>query len=68
MLLFFCSLVSCLPSWALPPSPLSPHVHGQPLLLYSLPLSAFLCLYYPLNSLPHALNKLYSMHVAGPSG
>jgi hypothetical protein len=33
-------------------------------------LSAFLCLYYPLNS-PHALNKLYSLlyhPVAGPSG
>ena len=60
---------------SLPPSPisfsLSPCVHGQPLLLYSLPLSAFLCLYYPLNSPPHALNKLYSIlycHVAGPSG
>ena len=53
------------------PSPLSPHGHGLPLLLYSLPLSAFLCLYYPLNSLPHALNKLYSILyrcVAGPSG
>ena len=45
--------------------------HGQPLLLYSLPLSAFLCLYYPLNSPPHALNKLYSIlyhQVAGLSG
>jgi hypothetical protein len=38
----------------------------------SLPLlSAFLCLYYPLNSSPHALTKLYAIlyhHVAGPSG
>jgi hypothetical protein len=35
-----------------------------------LPLSAFLCLYYPFNSPPHALNKLYSIlyhHVAGHS-
>ena len=36
--------------------------HGQPLLLlYSLLLSAFLCLYYSLNSPPHALNKLYTV-------
>jgi hypothetical protein len=37
----------------------------------SLSLSAFLCLYCPLNSPPHALNKLYSIlyhHVANPSG
>ena len=59
---------------SLPPSPLSfplsPRVHGQPLLLYSLPLSAFLCLYYPLNSPPYAPNKLYSIlyrPVADPS-
>jgi hypothetical protein len=43
------------------PSLLSPGGHGRPLLLYSLPLSAFLCLYYSLNSPPHALNKLYSI-------
>lgn len=34
---------------------------GLPLLLYSLLLSAFLCLYCPLNSPPHALNKFYSI-------
>ena len=52
------------------PSSLSPHGHGQPLLLYSLLLSAFLCLYNPLSSPPHALNKLYSilyLCVAGSS-
>ena len=32
------------------PSPLSPRGHGLPLLIYSLQLSAFLCLYYPLSS------------------
>jgi hypothetical protein len=51
--------------------PPSSRAHGQPLLFYSLFLSAFLCLYYPLNSPPHALNKLYSIlyhTVAGPSG
>lgn len=32
------------------PFPLSPSGHGQPLLLYSLLLSDFLCLYYSLNS------------------
>jgi hypothetical protein len=37
-----------------------PRTHGCSLLLYSLPLSSFLCLYYPLNSPPHALNKLYT--------
>jgi hypothetical protein len=40
--------------------------------LYSIsPLSLSLCLYYTLNSPPHALNKLYAIlypHVAGPSG
>jgi hypothetical protein len=40
--------------------PLSPRAHGQPLLLFSI-LSAFLCLYYPLNFPPYALNKLYSI-------
>jgi hypothetical protein len=66
-------LLSCFPSVFLPPPLLSPflspslssHAHGWPLLLYSstslLFLSAFLCLYYPLNSPPHALNKLYSI-------
>ena len=37
----------------------------------SLPVSAFLCLYYFLNSRPNALGKLYSIlycGVAGPSG
>ena len=64
-LLLFC------PSLPIPLLLLSSHAHGQLLLLYSLPLSAFLCLYYPLNSLPHALNQLSSIlyHcVAGPSG
>jgi hypothetical protein len=42
-------------------SPLSPCSHGWPLLLYSLLLSAFFCLYYSLNSPFHALNKLYSI-------
>jgi hypothetical protein len=39
--------------------------------LYFSILSAFLCLCYPLNSPPHALNKLYSILyrcVAGLSG
>jgi hypothetical protein len=48
--------LSSFPSCAPPP-----RVHGRPLLLYSPLLSAFLCLYYPLNSPPHALNKHYSM-------
>jgi hypothetical protein len=45
------------------PSPLSPraHGHGRPLLLYSLPLSAFLRLYNLLNSPCRALNKLYTI-------
>jgi hypothetical protein len=64
--------VSLLPLALLsPPLSLPPLCgHGWPLLLYSLPLSAFPCLYYSLNSPPHALNKLYSMLycVAGPSG
>ena len=58
--LYICALVSLLPSWALP-VPLSPRVYSQPLLLYSLPLSAFFCHYYPLDSSPLALNKLYSI-------
>jgi len=46
---------------------------STPLVLYSsiTSLSAFLCLYYPLKSPPHALNKLYSilyLPEAGPSG
>jgi hypothetical protein len=53
------------------PSPLSPCAHGQPLFLFSLSvslslslslspsLSLFLCLYYPLNSPPHVMSKLY---------
>jgi hypothetical protein len=67
------------------PLPLfSPYVHDWLLLLLFLPLSlscylshtsslslsAFLCLYYPLNSPPYALNKLYSMlyhSMTGPS-
>jgi hypothetical protein len=44
-------LGSSLSSPILIPLLLSPHGHGQPLLPYSLPLSAFLCLYHPLNSL-----------------
>jgi hypothetical protein len=69
-LLFSCSPAPLLPSWVLSfppplpiPFPLSPHGHGQPLLLYSLPLSAFLCL-------STLLTKLYSIPyhcVAGPS-
>jgi len=45
------------------PSFLCPCAHGGPLLLYSLSLSlsAFPCLYYPLDSPPQALNKLYSI-------
>ena len=57
-----CLLLSCSPSLPIPfPSLLSPHGHGRPLLLYSLLLSAFLCLCYSVNSPPHALNKLYSI-------
>ena len=50
-------LFSCL----LPLSLLSLCGHGWPCLLYSLLLSAFLCLCYPLNSPPYALNKSYSI-------
>ena len=46
----FCPLV---------PSPLSLQVLMAS--LYFSTLSAFLCLYYPLDSLPHVLNKLYSI-------
>jgi hypothetical protein len=49
-----------------PPSPFP-----SALSLHILPLSAFLCLYCPLNSPPHATYKLYSIQycsVAGPSG
>jgi hypothetical protein len=69
-------LLLSLPSWLFTPplspllSPLSPCGHGWSLLLCSLPLSAFLCLFYPLNSSPHALNKLYFIlyrPVTGPS-
>jgi hypothetical protein len=45
--------------------------HGRPLLFYSFPLSEILCLYYPPNSPPHPLNKLYSIlyhPVAGALG
>jgi hypothetical protein len=64
-------LSSCFHSVSSPLSPLSLFLsaHGRPLLLYSL--SAFLCLYYPLNSPSHALNKPYSIlyrHVDAPSG
>jgi hypothetical protein len=65
-LLCSCLLAPCSPF----PSPISPHGHGWPLLLYSLLLSAFFCLCYPFNSPPHALNKLYSilyLCVSGPS-
>jgi hypothetical protein len=68
-------LVLFLTSYPLAPSlpiplPLSPCGHGWPPLLYSLLLSAFLCLCYPLNSPPHSPNNLYSMLyscVPGPS-
>jgi hypothetical protein len=53
------------------PFPTSHPGYGRPLFLCSLFLYAFLCLCYPLNSPPHALNNLYSMlyHcVAGLSG
>ena len=44
------------------PSPLSLHVLMNGLYFSTIsPLSAFLCLYYPLNSPLHALNKLYSI-------
>jgi hypothetical protein len=70
-----CSLVSlpllpltCLlpPSLPIPsPPPLThptpSHGHGWPPCVYSLLLSAFLCLCYSLNSPPHALNKFYSI-------
>ena len=51
-----CSVLSPLFPFFPFPSPLSSCSHGQLLLLYSL--SAFLCLYYPLNSPPHSLNKM----------
>jgi hypothetical protein len=61
VLLSCLSLASCplAPPLSPFPSPLSPCDHGRPLLLCSLLLSAFLFLYYSLNSPPHALNKLY---------
>ena len=54
--LLFSSSLAFLVSFS---SPISPCGHGWPLLLSFL-LSAFLCLYYSLNSPPHALDKLYS--------
>ena len=57
---------SCFLLASLLPTLLFPSPHGQPVLLYSL--SPFL---YPLNSPPHALNKLYSilyLCVADPLG
>ena len=66
-----CALTPASLPCLLPLAPLSPHSspissrgHGQPPLLYSLPLSTFLCLNCSLNSPPHALNKLYSMLVS----
>jgi hypothetical protein len=58
--LFYCLLPSCSPSLHIPSLP-PPRGHGQLLLLYSLPFSAFLFLYDPVNSPPCALNKLYSV-------
>lgn len=66
LLLLFCS---CLPAPTLIPFP-NPHVLMAGL-YSSTPLLLSLLLYYPLNSPPHALNKLYSIlysHVAGLSG
>jgi hypothetical protein len=57
-------LLSC------PSLPLSLHMVLASLYFSTLLLSAFLCLYYPLNSPPRALNELYSIlyhYVAGPS-
>jgi hypothetical protein len=58
-----CSLAFCSPAPPLSPFPsaFSPHGHGWFLLLYSLPLSAILCLYYSLNSPTNALSKFYSI-------
>jgi hypothetical protein len=71
-LLLLLSLLPSLTLTSLPfPSPFSSCGHRWSLLLYSLLLSAFLCLSYPLSSPLHALHKLYFMlyrHVAGPSG
>ena len=57
---------SLLPSWAPPPHVFMADLYFSPVLLYfslslslSLSLSVFLCLYYPLNPPPPALNKLY---------
>ena len=55
-------------SWApLPSSPLPPLSTWSwpPLLLYSLLLSAFLCLSYPLSPPPHDLNRLSSILKTG---
>jgi hypothetical protein len=58
------SLASChLAPPSIPFSPLSPQDHSQLLLLCSLILSEFLCLCYPTNSPPHALNKFYSVQM-----
>ena len=67
---FSCTLPSPLSSWALLPHYLLPtpqRAHDWLLFfsLYSSPLplslSAFLCIYYPLNTPPLALNKLFSI-------
>ena len=65
---------SLLPSWALPfPLPSlfpSPSLHVFMACLYFSTPPPFLCLYYPLNFLPHFLNKLCSIlyhHMASPS-
>jgi hypothetical protein len=65
LLFFLLLLPSCSFSVPSPLPPPSPHAHGQPLLLYSLPFSASTSLLAPF----HALNKLYSVpSCANPSG
>jgi hypothetical protein len=62
LLLLLCPLAPYQLSKFLSPLP----IHVLMASLYS-SLSAFLCLYYPLNSPPHALNKLYTIPPCGLS-
>jgi hypothetical protein len=63
-------LSSCpvLPSLSILPTPSTCSWPASTLLSSPCPLSAFLCLYDPLNSLPHELNKLYSILYLVPQG
>ena len=57
LLLLSCLLAPCSPSLPIP----FPHLSTWSWPASTSLLSPFLCLYYPLNSPPHTLNKLYSI-------